>query len=151
MAMKKILVAIDTSAAAQHVLDRAAALAKAFDASVLLVRAVGLPTELPPEALSMDPDSVTGLLVKAAERDLDRAAASFPPEVTVERSVQVGTPWRIICDLADDHDVDLIVIGAHGHRLLDRVLGTTTNRVVSHTERSMHIVRPPREGSAVKA
>ncbi len=149
--MKKILVAIDTSAAAPHVLGRAAELAKAFGASVLLVRAVGLPTELPPEALSMDPDSVTGLLVKAAERDLERAAASFPPEIVVERSVQVGTPWRIICDLADDNDVDLVVIGAHGHRLLDRVLGTTTNRVVSHTERSMHIVRPPREGSAVKA
>lgn len=149
--MKKILVAVDTSAVARFVLERAVVLARAFDAGVLLVRAVGLPTELPPEALSMDPDSVTGLLVKAAERDLERAAATFPPEMKVERSVQVGTPWRIICDLADEHDVELVVLGAHGHRLLDRVLGTTTNRVVSHTERSMHIVRPPREGSAGKA
>lgn len=149
--MKKILVAVDTSTVAAAVLERATLLAKAFDASVLLVRAVGLPTELPPEALSMDPDSVTGLLVKAAERDLERAAAVFSRDTKVELSVQVGTPWRIICDLAEDHDVELIVLGAHGHRLLDRVLGTTTNRVVSHTERSMHIVRPSREGTAVKA
>jgi nucleotide-binding universal stress UspA family protein len=149
--MKKILVAVDTSTVATAVLERAALLAKAFEASVLLVRAVGLPTELPPEALSMDPDSVTGLLVKAAERDLERASAVFPRETKIELSVQVGTPWRIICDLAEDHDVELIVLGAHGHRLLDRVLGTTTNRVVSHTERSMHIVRPVREGTSVKA
>ena len=39
--MKKILVAVDTSAVAPFVLERAVVLAKAFDACVLLVRAVG--------------------------------------------------------------------------------------------------------------
>lgn len=149
--MKKILVALDSSSVANVVLQRAAELASAYRATLVLVRAVGLPTELPPEALAMDPDSVTGLLVKAAERDLERLAATLPPDLAVERTVQVGTPWRIICDLADDYDVDLVVIGAHGHRLLDRVLGTTTNRVVTHTERSMHIVRTPHEASAGNA
>ncbi len=149
--MKKILVALDASSVANAVLQRAAELASAYRAKLLLVRAVGLPTELPPEALAMDPDSVTGLLVTTAERDLARLAATLPAEIDVERTVQVGTPWRIICDLADDNDVDLIVIGAHGHRLLDRVLGTTTNRVVAHTERSMHIVRTPHETPAGNA
>lgn len=58
--MKKILVAVDTSAVAPFVLERAVVLAKAFDACVLLVRAVGLPTEHPPEALSMDPTRSRG-------------------------------------------------------------------------------------------
>ncbi len=149
--MKKILVALDTSTMAHVVLQRAVELARALGASLVLVRAVGLPTELPPEALSMDPDSVTGLLVKAAERDLERLAGEVPADIATERSVQVGTPWRIICDLAEDHDVELVVLGAHGHRLLDRVLGTTTSRVVSHTDRSMHIVRPPRAAPAPAA
>lgn len=149
--MKKILVALDASSVASVVLQRAAEFASAFGAKLVLVRAVGLPTELPPEALAMDPNSVTGLLVKAAERDLARLAATLPAGVEVERTVQVGTPWRIVCEVADDYDADLIVMGSHGHRLLDRVLGTTTSRVVAHSDRSMYIVRPPLEASAGKA
>lgn len=142
--MKKILVALDSSDAAPAVLEDAVMMARAFGGALVLVRAVGLPTELPPEALSMDPDSVTGLLVKAAERDLERYAQGVPADVPTSRVVQVGTPWRVICDVAEEQDADLVVVGAHGHRLIDRVLGTTTDRVVTHTERSMHIVRPRR-------
>ncbi len=149
--MKKILVAVDASSVAPHVIDAAVKLADAYGAQLVLARAVGLPTELPPEALAMDPDSVTGLLVKAAARDLDRFADALPAELVAAREVVVGTPWRVICDLADAHDVELVVIGAHGHRLLDRVLGTTTNRVVTHTERSMHIVRAPHAGSTASS
>lgn len=142
--MKKILVALDSSPAAAVVLPHAVALARAFGAELVLLRAVGLPTELPPEALSMEPDGVTGLLQSVAERELSRLAAAVPEDVPSTREVRIGTPWQVICQAAEEYDVELIVLGAHGHRLLDRVLGTTTSRVVSHTERSMHIVRPPR-------
>lgn len=146
--MKKILVAVDTSAVAPQVLEEGVLLARALNAELVLTRAVGLPTELPPEALAMDPDSVTGLLLHAAEKDLERMVAALPEGLPVRRVAQVGVAWRVICDLAEEHDVDLVVLGAHGHRFLDRVLGTTTNRVVAHTDRSVHIVRPRRAGIA---
>lgn len=139
--MKKILVALDTSPVAPQVLKQGVELARAFGAELTLLRAVGLPTELPPEALSMSPDEVTTLLQRLAEKDLERLTAEVPAGVSYTREARVGVPWRVICEAANERGVDLIVIGAHGHKALDRVLGTTTNRVVTHTERSTLIVR----------
>ncbi|MFO0608469.1 MAG: universal stress protein [Polyangiales bacterium] len=141
--MKKILVALDSSPVAPKVLAEAALFARTFGAELVLLRAVGLPTELPPEAFAMTPDNVTTLLFETAEKDLAGLAASLPDVATARRIVRVGTAWRVVCDVADEEQVDLVMIGAHGHRFIDRVLGTTTQRVVSHTERSLYIVRPP--------
>ncbi len=141
--MKKILVALDSSPVAPKVLAEAAAFARTFGAELVLLRAVGLPTELPPEAFAMTPDNVTTLLFETAEKDLAGLAASLPDVATARRIVRVGTAWRVVCDVADEEQADLVMIGAHGHRFIDRVLGTTTQRVVSHTERSLYIVRPP--------
>ncbi len=141
--MKKILVALDSSPVAPKVLAEAALFARTFGAELVLLRAVGLPTELPPEAFAMTPDNVTTLLFETAEKDLAGLAASLPEVATARRIVRVGTAWRVVCDVADEEQVDLVMIGAHGHRFIDRVLGTTTQRVVSHTERSLYIVRPP--------
>jgi nucleotide-binding universal stress UspA family protein len=141
--MKKILVALDSSPIAPKVLAEAALFARSFDAELVLLRAVGLPTELPPEAFAMAPDNVTTLLFETAEKDLATLTSGLPEGVKARRVVRVGTAWRVVCDVADEEQVDLVMIGAHGHRFIDRVLGTTTQRVVSHTERSIYIVRPP--------
>jgi len=140
--MKKILVALDSSPIAPKVLAEAALFARTFGAELVLLRAVGLPTELPPEAFVMAPDNVTTLLFETAEKDLANLASILPSELKARRVVRVGTAWRVVCDVADEEAVDLILIGAHGHRFLDRVLGTTTQRVVAHTERSVYIARP---------
>lgn len=140
--MKKILVALDSSPVASKVLAEAGRFARTFGAELILLRAVGLPTELPPEAFSMTPDNVTTLLFELAEKDLAHLAAQVPEAAQARRIVRVGTAWRVVCDVADEEQVDLIMIGAHGHRFIDRVLGTTTQRVVSHTERSVYVVRP---------
>jgi nucleotide-binding universal stress UspA family protein len=142
MTMKKILVALDSSPIAPKVLAEAALFAQSFGAELILLRAVGLPTELPPEAFAMAPDNVTTLLFEAAEKDLATLASALPAELKTRRVVRVGTAWRVVCDVADEESADLILIGAHGHRFIDRVLGTTTQRVVSHTERSVYIARP---------
>lgn len=141
--MKKILVALDSSPVAPKVLAEAALFARSFGAELVLLRAVGLPTELPPEAFAMTPDNVTTLLFETAEKDLASLAASLPDVAKARRIVRVGTAWRVVCDVADEEQADLVMIGAHGHRFIDRVLGTTTQRVVAHTERSVYIVRPP--------
>jgi nucleotide-binding universal stress UspA family protein len=140
--MKTILVALDNSTVAPNVVEAAVAMARSFGASLIFARAVGLPTELPPEALTMDADGLAGLLEKNALRELTLLTASVPEGVARTHIVQVGTPWQVVCELAETHDVDLIMLGAHGRRLVDRVLGTTTNRVVSHTRRSVYVVRP---------
>lgn len=55
-------------------------------------------------------------------------AAGVPVETEVRQSTSIH---RAILDYADDHDVDLIVMGTHGRRGLDRyLLGSVTEKIV---------------------
>ncbi len=144
--MQKILVALDTSPFAAQVLARAVEYARKTDGKLWLLRVVGLPTEFPLEAYAMPPESVAGLLEKSARKEIADVAASVPAELLGGQIVEIGVPWRTICDIATRDQVDLIFIGAHGHRLLDRILGTTTGRVVGHADRSVFVVRPVNAG-----
>lgn len=140
--MKTVLVPIDSSSVADEVVSAAVEYARTHSARVRLLRVVGLPTELPLEAYAMNPDDIAGLLTKSAQRELERVAASIPQDLYAGLRIELGAPWRAICDVASEEDVDLIVMGAHGHKLLDSLLGTTTGRVVNHTDRSVFVVRP---------
>ncbi|MEZ4405053.1 MAG: universal stress protein [Polyangiales bacterium] len=143
--MKKLLVPVDGSPVAPLVLSAAVDYARGHGATITLMRVVSLPTELPVEAYAMTPDDVTGLLIKGAEADLARAAEAIPEALRAGTRVELGAPWRAICDVATEEDVDVIVMGAHGHKLLDTLLGTTTGRVVTHSDRSVFVVRPKPE------
>lgn len=140
--MKTVLVPIDSSPVAELVISTAVEYARSHDAKIRLLRVVGLPTELPLEAYAMTPDDISGLLVKSAQRELERIATTIPAELFAGLRVELGAPWRTICDIATEEDVDLIVMGAHGHRFLDTLLGTTTSRVVTHADRGVFVVRP---------
>lgn len=143
--MSVILVAVDASPIAQHVLDAALAQAQLRGEKLLLLHAVPAPLELPPEALLMSAGDMMALLQRSAEKNLAELASKVPPELLAGNVIEMGVPWRVICSAATEHDASLVVIGAHGHRFMDKILGTTTERVVSHTERSVLIVRAPME------
>lgn len=136
------LVALDTSPVAVDVLTAARDLAQKTHARLLLVRAVGLPTNIPEEGFAVSPASVVNLLVGTARRNLEAKLEDLPAELQAEAVVEVGPAWRVICSLAKAREADLIIVGAHGHRILDRVLGTTTQQVVSHADRSVLVIRP---------
>jgi nucleotide-binding universal stress UspA family protein len=51
--------------------------------------------------------------------------------VPAVEAVEVGTPHEVIHEYVDDHGVDLVVMGRHGHTGLERtLLGSLTERVV---------------------
>jgi nucleotide-binding universal stress UspA family protein len=145
--MKRILVALDRSPRATYVLQRAAAMATASNAELFLLRAVGLPPELPQDAFRTSPTELVEVWRQAAAADLERMEGSIEPTLVTHVLVHVGTPWSAICDSARQHEVDLIVIGSHGYGALDHLLGTTAAKVVNHADRSVLIVRetPPRK------
>lgn len=140
--MKTYLVALDSSPIAADVLTTVKELAQKTDARLVLLRAVMRPVELPAEVFTMYPDKVEALLVDAGRQQLETLARTLPPELVVESVVQIGVPWQVICAAAKARGVDLIIVGAHGHRFLDRLLGTTAQRVVSHADRSVLVVWP---------
>lgn len=141
--MKTYLVALDSSPVAADVLAAVKELAPKTEARVVLLRAVMRPLELPPEAYSMYPEKLEEMLVDTSRKSLEALALELPQEMVIESIVQVGTPWQVICEVAKARNVDLIVLGAHGHRFLDRLLGTTTQRVLNHADRSVLVVWPP--------
>ena len=145
MNLKRILVGLDGSPRESYVLAAADDLALRFNAQLLLVRAVGLPPEIPPEAWQDPKLSVKEYLEKKAHEGLEHCAQrlSEPLRSRYALEVVVATPWQALCMTAQAHEVDLIVIGSHGYGGLDRVLGTTAARVVNHALCSVFVVRPP--------
>ncbi len=146
--MKKILVGVDGSSRQRAVLEAASDLARRLDARLILVRAVKLSGELPPEAWLMPEGEVTSILERRAKMAVEEAAKDLPPELVEGLRVDIGEPWRVICQVAREEDVDLVVIGAHGYGVLDRMLGTTAARVVNHADRSVLVVREPDAAAA---
>jgi nucleotide-binding universal stress UspA family protein len=138
--MKRILVCLDASPRAPLVLEAAADLGRRLGAKLCLLRSVGLPTSIDQEAVTHGASVITDLET-AAKADLDGHAAKLPGQIEGVH-VRIGTPWDAICHEANELDCDLVVIGSHGYKGLDKVLGTTASKVVNHCDRSVLVVRP---------
>ena len=141
--MKRILVCLDSSPRASFVLAQAESLARATGAKLVPLHAVGWPHDghPPPEALAVTPAELLDIWKEKAERALQTLLARVPAELREPAHVVVGVPWDAICRSAKELDVDLVVIGAHSYHTLDRLLGTTASKVVSHCDRSTLVVR----------
>ncbi|ELY43467.1 universal stress protein [Natronorubrum sulfidifaciens] len=88
-------------------------------------------------ALSVVPEGPLGTLqndaaTPAAHRAVERIEAEATRDgVEAVTAVEQGVPHEEILAYADDHDVDMIVMGTQGRTGLDRVLvGSVTERVV---------------------
>jgi nucleotide-binding universal stress UspA family protein len=141
--MKKIVVGLDGSPRERGVLDAAIGLARKTGAKLVLMRGVGIPQEMPTEALAVAPAEVPELLQRVARAALDKVATSVPSELLGGCRTAFGTPWQSITSVASEENADLIVIGSHGYGGIDRVLGTTAAKVVNHADRSVLVVRAP--------
>lgn len=142
MKIERIVVGLDGSPRAPGVLDAAVSLAKEHGAALVVVRAVGVSAHLPAEVLSVRPDEVPALLAKAEARALDAQLANVPSELVGETLVELGSPADVVCAAARRVKADLVVVGSHGFRGLDHVLGTTAARVVNSAPCSVLVVRP---------
>ncbi len=137
--MKRILVCLDASPRAGLVLETAADLGRRLGAKLCLLRAVSLPAHIDQEAVTHGASPVEDLET-AAKSDLAAIAAKLLDQVEGVH-VRLGVPWDAICHEAKMLDCDLVVLGSHGYKGLDRILGTTAGKVVNNCERSVLVVR----------
>ncbi|WP_049986980.1 universal stress protein [Halobellus rufus] len=122
-----ILVPTDGSDQADAALDHALSLARQHDATVHLLYVA-----------DSNRDSVTtlgGEVVDALEQEGERILAEtmegLDGTVDVVDAIETGGPVETILDYAELVEADLVVMGTHGRRGLDRyLLGSTTERVV---------------------
>lgn len=141
--MKNLLVAVDNSPRAGMVLEAAIKFAEKLDAKLSLLRAIPWPTELPSHAYPLTPADFETVALRLATEELERLSQAIPAQHFQTFLVRFGTPWKEICDVAKELDVDMIIIGAHGYTLFERILGTTASRVSNHCDRTVLLVRDP--------
>jgi nucleotide-binding universal stress UspA family protein len=139
--MKRILVGLDGSPRAARVLAVAAAIARSQGAKLVLLRAVGIPADVPQDFWKVSDESLLELLRHRSQQYLDEQSGQVPKDLLEKIEVAVGVPWQAICDAAQRDQAELVVVGSHGYSGLDRVLGTTAAKVVNHAACSVLVVR----------
>jgi nucleotide-binding universal stress UspA family protein len=137
-----ILVPTDGSTGTDRAVEHALDLAEAYDADlhVLYVVNTSAYSTLPADA---NWESIIDALEeegKTATGEVAERAEASGIDVTVE--VDDGVPHKRILGYADEHGIDLIVMGTHGKTGLDRLLlGSVTEKVVRSSEVPVLTVR----------
>ena len=130
-----VLAAVDFSVTSDDALAAAVELCNANRARLHLLHVVpSVQVPYAAESIVFDVGEFLSQSVEAARQQLDTLAAAHPvttgpPEITVVS----GPPAREIVRYAREEAIDLIVLGAHGHGFLDRLLvGSVAERGVRH-------------------
>jgi nucleotide-binding universal stress UspA family protein len=126
---RSILLPTDGSEGVERAVDHALSLARDAGADLHVLH-VADTSVLPLDAHSRAAvQYMEAVAEESVAEILDRAAAAGVESTT--GVVRRGRPDRVIRAYADEHDVDLIVMGTHGRTGLDHVLlGSVTERVV---------------------
>lgn len=140
MHKQKILVALDDSPRAPTVFDVGAAYARALGEQLYLLRAVTMPPEFPAAAAYSTRDQLPGYLDEIAKHELNELAKRAPDVQVTRTIVTFGAPSQVILETAENLEVDLIVIGSHGFRGWDHVLGTTAANIANRAKRNVLVV-----------
>ena len=122
---KRILVPLDGSPMAEAILSRLGRLIGSEEAEVLLVRAV-------PPPMSEGAVLVLNQIMDGAEHCLKGVQARLQKEGRRARGVvRLGTPGRVILDVAEEEQVSLIAMTTHGRTGLSRwVFGSVAEKVI---------------------
>jgi nucleotide-binding universal stress UspA family protein len=142
---KHILVPIDGSSPSIQAIDKAAGLAKAFGSKVTVLYVIDpYPFTGVGADFALGQDQYLGAAKAEANAAMDAANEHLQQAgIAAEtRVVEAHTVWRGILEAADQADVDLLVMGSHGRRGLEKlVLGSVTQSVLSHTRITTLVVR----------
>ncbi|MDH5611501.1 MAG: universal stress protein [Gammaproteobacteria bacterium] len=127
-----ILVAIDFSTAADHILSKALDLARDNKSKISLLHVVEY---LPPIDYFNDSLMYTNwpedekLILKRAQDRMKQFASKHALE-NATLKVEIGAPKLVIAHYIEQHQCDLVVLGSHGRHGLSLLLGSTANAVL---------------------
>jgi universal stress protein A len=140
----EIVCAVDFSTCSRAALERAAELARRFDARLTLVHvwtdplvsgaAVGLPV---PPSLAEDQEKELGGKLEGWREEAGRLAGR-----DVAARLESGAPVAEIARVAREQHADLVVIGTHGRTGVKRaLLGSVAEGVVRHAPCAVLVAR----------
>lgn len=146
--VKHILVGVDGSKESIDAAHFGQGLAAQTSAKVTLVFVIEPPQVIPVGPLSgyvmTSPPRSQEDLTKAKTL-LDALAAEHPDVPTTGR-VDMGKPAETLCNLAEQLEADLLVVGSKGHGAGQRfLLGSVSDRVVHHASCAVLVLRPKKK------
>ena len=140
----KILCAVDLSEHSKQVAEYAATLAKKLGASVLVVytapslsQYVGF--HVPPNTI----ENFVGEIVTGAEQSMQSFVAENFPGIDAHGQVLIGYAAEEILNSASEEHADMIIMGTHGRKGIDRILfGSVAEKVVKNARIPVLTIRP---------
>lgn len=137
--MKKILYSTEFSDHAGHVLRYGVELAKAFDATLLVMHGFGKPD------VRITGEDKQEKARKVIQR-LEEFVQKHVPEsesMNIELVAEYGYPADAVLEAARKHDADLIVLGMQGsNKAMERQVGSTAREIIRRSEDRMIMAIP---------
>lgn len=139
--MKKVIIAVDFSPAAQKVTETGYEVAKSMQAVVCLVHVVADTAyySMPYSPLmgysGFDMDNTRQLAVDLKEEagNFMKATAQHLGNQDIETQVLEGDTADAILEFSTEWQADMIVMGAHSRRVMDILIGNVTASVLKKT------------------
>ncbi|MGI6678805.1 MAG: universal stress protein [Dehalobacterium sp.] len=146
---RKIMVATDGSEYSMRAAAYARNMAEKSKAQVLIIsvaqylREEVAYTELATAIKLKDSEKFIERMREQAQKIVQKTAQTFiDHSIPYEEIVEVGNPADIICQKAEDLEIDLIIMGTRGNSGVTRfMLGSVSSKVVSHAPCSVFVVR----------
>ncbi|MBC7888855.1 MAG: universal stress protein [Ferruginibacter sp.] len=150
--MKKILIALDYNPTAEKIAETGYELAKAMNAEVILLHVVAEPTYYS----NLDYSPIMGytgfsspdMLLLVDDTEIKKASLDFLEQSKkhlgddqITTIVGEGDCADAVLKVANDLKVDIIVMGTHSRRGLDKILmGSISEKVLHHTDVPLFII-----------
>lgn len=142
---KHILVPVDGSDTAQQAVGKAVGLARAFSSTVTVVYVID-----PYPFTGLGNDYAYGQAAYLGAASAEASQATQAAQHLLEQSgvssqivvMESNAAWRGILETAGKVNADLIVMGSHGRRGIEKLmLGSVTQSVLSHAHLPVLVVR----------
>jgi nucleotide-binding universal stress UspA family protein len=141
-----ILVPIDFGEPSRHAVQVGVELARQYGASLTLLHAWEMPVYAY-AGMDLSPIDLLAPIESAAREQLDAVLADVKKEIPKATAMlKQGSAWREIIATIEQTHPDLVVIGTHGRRGVERaVLGSVAEKIVRLSPAPVLIVRAKAE------
>ncbi|MCE5312478.1 MAG: universal stress protein [Nitrospiraceae bacterium] len=136
MNINKILVPTDFSDSALHALIYASDLAQKYDSELFIINVIyDLETASGLYVPHMSLNEIFKEMEASASKELKRFGSTYYSSLKkVHYAVLRGAPYEEILKFADSNAIDIIVMGTHGRKGIDRLFfGSTVDRVMRNS------------------
>ncbi|HEY4544191.1 MAG TPA: universal stress protein [Tissierellaceae bacterium] len=141
--MNKILVSVDGSKNSKQALEKAKRLANLSEGEVLILHVINDTVNNPYLALNDYKKAIDNAFVEQGDIILKEAKDLFSDtDIEVQTLLEHGDPGKVIIDISEKENVDLIIMGSRGLNPLSRMmLGSVSNKVLNNSKTSVLIVK----------